>query len=63
MNTLARTGRPPLEITKDYRITVRFDKNEVEMIDYICRVTNKTRNDAIRTAIERYEKYLIRKNK
>lgn len=60
---LARIGRPPLENTKDYRITIRIDKNEKEMIDRICEITGKGKNEVIRTAVERYNEYLKRKRK
>ena len=60
---LARTGRPPLEIPRDYRITVRVDKEEREILETICEITGKGKNDVIRTAVLRYYEYLKRKNK
>ena len=60
---LARTGRPPLENPRDYRITVRVDKEEREILETICEITGKGKNDVIRTAVLRYYEYLKRKNK
>lgn len=55
---LARTGRPPLESPRDYRITVRVDKEERGILDTICEITGKGKNDVIRTAVLRYYEYL-----
>lgn len=55
---LAKTGRPPLENPRDYRITVRVDKEEKEILEAICEITGKGKNDAIRTAVKRYYEYL-----
>lgn len=55
---LARTGRPPLESPRDYRITVRVDKEERENLEKICEITGKGKNDVIRTAVLRYYEYL-----
>ncbi len=60
---LARTGRPPLESPRDYRITVRVDKEEREILETICEITGKGKNDVIRTAVLRYYECLKRKNK
>ena len=60
---LAKTGRPPLENRRDYRITVRVDKDEREILETICEITGKGKNDVIRTAVLRYYEYLKRKNK
>lgn len=51
---LAKTGRPPLENPRDYRITVRVDKNEKEILEAICEITGKGKNEVIRTAVLRY---------
>lgn len=51
---LAKTGRPPLENPRDYRITVRVDKNEKEILEAICEITGKGKNEIIRTAVLRY---------
>lgn len=51
---LAKTGRPPLENPRDYRITVRVDKNEKEILEAICEMTGKGKNEVIRTAVLRY---------
>lgn len=51
---LARTGRPPLENPRDYRITVRVDKNEKEILEALCEMTGKGKNEVIRTAVLRY---------
>lgn len=60
---LARTGRPPLESPRDYRITVRVDKEEREILETICEITGKGKNDAIRTAVLRYYEYLKKEGK
>ena len=44
---LAKTGRPPLENPRDYRITVRVDKNEKEILEAICEITGKGKNEVI----------------
>ena len=41
---LAKTGRPPLENPRDYRITVRVDKDEKENLEAICEMTGKGKN-------------------
>lgn len=55
---LARAGRPHLENPRDYRITVRVDKHEKEILEAICEMTGKGKNDVIRTAVMRYYEYL-----
>lgn len=55
---MARTGRPPLENPRDYRITVRVDKTERELLETICEITGKGKNEVIRTAISMYYEYL-----
>ena len=60
---LAKTGRPPLENRRDYRITVRVDKDEREILETICEITGKGKNDVIRTAVLRYYEYLKRESK
>lgn len=60
---LAKTGRPPLEKPRDYRITVRVDKDEREILETICEITGKGKNDVIRTAVMRYYEYLKKKSK
>ena len=60
---LARTGRPPLESPRDYRITVRVDKEEREILETICEITGKGKNDVIRTAVLRYYECLKRESK
>lgn len=60
---LAKTGRPPLENPRDYRITVRVDKDEREILETICEITGKGKNDVIRTAVMRYYEYLKKKSK
>lgn len=51
---LAKTGRPRLDNPRDYRITVRVDANEKEILETICEITGKGKNEVIRTAITRY---------
>lgn len=51
---LAKTGRPRLDNPRDYRITVRVDANEKEVLETICEITGKGKNEVIRTAITRY---------
>lgn len=60
---MAKTGRPPLENPRDYRITVRVDKDEREILETICEITGKGKNDVIRTAVMRYYEYLKKKSK
>lgn len=58
MNALARLGRPRLDNPRDYRITVRVDESEREILEAICEMTGKGKNEVIRTAILRYYKEL-----
>ena len=51
---LAKIGRPPLENPREYRITVRVDKDEKENLEAICEMTGKGKNEVIRTAVLRY---------
>ena len=55
---MAKTGRPPLDNPREYRITVRVDKDEKEMLEKICEITGKGKNEVIRTAVKRYYEYL-----
>ena len=57
---LVRTGRPPIENPKDYRVTIRIDKGEKEMLDTICKVTTSGNNESIRTAIKKYYEHLTK---
>ena len=57
---MAKTGRPPLENPRDYRITVRVDKNEKETLEMMCEITGKGKNEVIRAALNRYYEYLKR---
>lgn len=57
---LVRTGRPPLENPRDYRITVRVDKDDREMLETVCGMTGKGKNEVIRTAIKKYYKHLTK---
>lgn len=60
---LAKAGRPPLENPRDYRITVRVDKGEKEILEKVCEMTGKGKNDVIRSAVNRYYAYLKELNK
>lgn len=55
---MAKTGRPPLENPRNYRITVRVDKNEKETLEMMCEITGKGKNEVIRAALNRYYEYL-----
>ena len=57
---LVRTGRPPLENPRDYRITVRVDKDDKKMLETICKVTKSGKNESIRTAIKKYYEHLTK---
>ena len=57
---LVRTGRPPLENPRDYRITVRVDKDDKKMLETVCEITGKGKNEVIRTAIKKYFEYLTK---
>lgn len=57
---LVRTGRPPIENPKDYRVTIRIDKGEKEMLETICKVTKSGKNESIRTAIKKYYEHLTK---
>ena len=57
---LAKIGRPKSENARDIRFTFRMNAGEYEMLETICKITEKNKNDAIRCAVERYYKYLKR---
>lgn len=55
---MARTGRPPLENPRDYRISVRMSADEKMMLEEVCEMAGKGKNDVIRDAVKRYYEYL-----
>lgn len=57
---LVRTGRPPLDNPRDYRITVRVNKDDKRMLESVCEITGKGKNEVIRTAIKKYFEQLTK---
>ena len=57
---LVRTGRPPIENPKDYRVTIRIDKGEKEMLETIYKDTKSGKNESKRTAIKKYYEHLTK---
>lgn len=47
-----RTGRPPVENPMNERITVRLDRNSVEILQWYCEKENVDRAEAIRHGIQ-----------
>lgn len=57
---LAKTGRPPLENPRNYRVSVRMSADEKIMLEAVCEMSGKGKNDVIREAVKRYYEYLNR---
>lgn len=52
-----RTGRPPSDNPKKNETRIRMSDEEVEMLDYCCKVYGLTKADVIRQGIkELYQK-------
>ena len=46
-----RTGRPISDNPKQIRVETRMTKDELEKLDYCCKVSEKTRSEIIRAGI------------
>lgn len=52
----ARRGRPPLNNPKDYMLRVRFDREELKILDECCKALGLSRSEAVRKGIEELHK-------
>ncbi len=50
---VARTGRPASEFSKDYMLRVRMSEKDLEMLDCLCSLDNKSRSELIRFLIQK----------
>lgn len=46
-----RTGRPPSKDPKKHETRIRMSDEDVEILEYCCKVTGKSRSDVIREGI------------
>lgn len=51
---LAKMGRPPAAVPRDYKITIRLTKDEKEMLESLCEITQKNKTDVIVTSVREY---------
>lgn len=49
---VARTGRPVSECSKDYMLRVRMCEKDIEMLDFLCSLKNKSRSELIRLIVQ-----------
>lgn len=47
-----RRGRPPLDNPKDYMLRVRFDREELKILDECCKALGLSRSEVVRKGIE-----------
>ncbi len=47
-----RTGRPHSDNPKQVRVETRMNKEELEKLEYCCRVTGKSRSEIVREGID-----------
>ena len=50
---MGKIGRPPSENPKTIRVEVRMTESELEMLDFCCKVTSRTRSEFFRQVIHR----------
>lgn len=48
-----RTGRPKSDSPRTTQLGVRFDKSELQKLDYLAKYLNTTRAGAIRASVEK----------
>lgn len=51
-----KRGRPPLESPKDYMLRVRFNREELEILDECCKALELSRSEVVRKGIEELHK-------
>lgn len=44
-------GRPPSQNPKDYQKRIRMSKEDIEILEYCCKITKRTQSDIIREGI------------
>jgi len=47
-----RTGRPPSGNARQQKVETRMTKDELEKLDYCCKITKMSRSEIIRTGID-----------
>lgn len=47
-----KRGRPPLESPKDYMLRVRFNREELKILDECCKALGLSRSEVARKGIE-----------
>lgn len=51
-----KRGRPPLESPKDYMLRVRFNREELKILDECCKALGLSRSEVARKGIEELHK-------
>ena len=46
-----RTGRPPSKNPKKHETRIRMSDEDIEILEYCCKMTGRTRTDIIREGI------------
>lgn len=46
-----RTGRPPSKDPKSHETRIRMSDEDVEILEYCCKVTGKSRSEIIREGV------------
>ena len=46
-----RTGRPPSKNPKNHETRIRMSDEDIEILEYCCKMTGRTRTDIIREGI------------
>ena len=56
----AKRGRPPLANPKDYMLRVRFDGEELKLLDDCCKTLGLSRSEVARNGIEKLYRQIKR---
>lgn len=57
-----RTGRPPKEDPKRQTLHVRMNQQELDRLEWCCKMTGKARTEIIREGIDKVYQELQKKN-
>lgn len=58
---LAKIGRPKSDHPKNIKFSFRMSEHENELLETICSMVGKNRNEVLRDAIVKYYEFLKRK--
>ena len=59
---MAKMGRPKSDDPRNIRFSIRLNEQENKELEEICEITGENKNEVIRRSVERYYKYLKKKN-